>query len=187
MREYLTSVIIACAVATTTAAETNLSTAGNEMVSARLDHASILPSVTNAEVVPGQNRDAIRNECIQGRRVICGRVIKVLSEGLVVDSGYTSLLQAPFNQSWLVSGGAVVKRDPKALELNEPGASCIGPVFLAHYPKKPAVKLYDYVVIQGYPVGDHTYTSVPGIQKTVRNFSAGLDTAIKMNLEAGEK
>ena len=156
-----------------------------------------MPSVATAPVDSALTRtnlasktetaEQIRNACIAGRRTICGRVIKILPEGLVVDSGYTALLQAPFNQSWLVNSGAMVQRDAKALELNEPGSSCIGPVFLIDYPKRPKVQLYDFVVLQGYPVGHHTYTSVPGVQKTLRQFSAGLETAIRLNFEHVEK
>ncbi len=35
----------------------------------------------------------------RGRRHICGRVTQITAEGLVVDSGYVSLLDPPFNQS----------------------------------------------------------------------------------------
>lgn len=173
--------------AATLAAQTNLVSVEKSLSSARPHVAENSLSPTNQAVASPQKFDAIRNECVKGRRMICGRVIKVLPEGLVVDSGYTKLLQAPFNQSWVISSGAVVCRDKKSLELNEPSSPCIGPVLLMHYPKRPVVKLYDYVAIQAYPVGQHTYTSVPGVEKTVRSFSAGLDTAINLRLEAGEK
>lgn len=168
-------------------AQTNIGAASNAVVTAPDLLRQPSGGPTNPVASHTERAEKIRTSCVNGRRVICGRVIKVLPEGLVVDSGYTSLLQSPYNQSWLVSGGALVTRDAKALELNEPGAACIGPVFLTDYPKRPPVKLYDYVVIQGYPVGKHTYTSVPGVPKTIRGFSAGLDTAIRLNLEAGEK
>ena len=146
---------------------------------------------TNATPAPAlsatQRGDDARNMCIANRRVVCGRVLKVFSDGLVVESGYTELTRPPLNQSWLVNGGAVVNRDPKALELNEPGSPCIGIVFLTNIPKRPAVKQYDYITLQAYPTGQHTYTSVPGVDKTVRCFSASLDAAIRVNLEAGEK
>jgi hypothetical protein len=142
---------------------------------------------TNHTTTVAERRDQIRNACIKGRRVICGKVIKIFPDGLVVDSGYTALMNSPFNKSWVVDSGAAVSRDSKTLEVNEPGAACIGIVFLTDIPKRPTPKLYDYVVIQGYPVGQHTYTSVPGVQKTVRGFSAGLETAIRMNLEAEQK
>ena len=80
-----------------------------------------------------------------------------------------------------------MNRDPKILETNEPGSPCIGLVFLIDIPKRPAVKEYDYVGIQGYPAGQYNYLPVPGVQKTIRKFSAGLDTAIRLNVEAGEK
>lgn len=129
----------------------------------------------------------IRNACINGRRAVCGKVIKILPDGLVVDSGYTGLLEPPFNQSWVVTGGASLTRDPQAMEVNKPASAGIGLVFLTDIPKRPAVKLYDYVVLQAYPAGQYTYTPAADVRKTLRKFSAGLDTAIKLNLEAGEK
>lgn len=153
--------------------------------------AQINTNTASTNTVPGisaaQRADEIRNTCITNRRVICGRVLKVLPDGLVVESGYTDLTKPPLNQAWLVNSGAVVKRDPKALELNEPGSPAIGIVFLTNIPKRPAVKQYDYVTLTAYPTGQHTYTSVPGVDKTVRRFSASLDTAIRVNLEAGKK
>ena len=34
--------------------------------------------------------EQIRTDCIQGRRLICGRVLKIFPDGLIVDSGYTN-------------------------------------------------------------------------------------------------
>jgi hypothetical protein len=146
-------------------------------------------SAARTNQTPSLDRRAadIRNACINGRRAVCGKVIKILPDGLVVDSGYTGLLEPPFNQSWVVTGGASLTRDSKAIELNKPASACIGLVFLTDIPKRPAVKPYDYVVIQAYPAGQYTYTPVADVRKTLRKFSAGLDTAIKLNLEAGEK
>jgi hypothetical protein len=146
-------------------------------------------SVTRTNQPPSLDQRAaeIRNACINGRRAVCGKVIKILPDGLVVDSGYTGLLEPPFNQSWVVTGGASLSRDPKAMEVNKPASACIGLVFLTDIPKRPAVKLYDYVVIQAYPAGEYTYMPVADVRKTIRKFSAGLDTAIKLNLETGEK
>ncbi len=44
------------------------------------------------------------------------------------------------------------------------------------------VKPYDYVVLRGYPAGDFTYSSVGDIQRTVRRFSVGLETAVTLRL-----
>jgi len=46
--------------------------------------------------------------------------------------------------------------------------------------------LYDYVILLGYPAGQHTYTSVGDLKKTVRRFSADLQKAVKLNLAAAE-
>src|SRR5437870_447400 len=68
--------------------------------------------------------EQIRTDCIKGRRLICGRVLKVFPDGLVVDSGYTDLLRPPLTESWVVPGTATASRDRTALELNEPGTPC---------------------------------------------------------------
>jgi hypothetical protein len=89
----------------------------------------------------------------------------------------------PLNRSWVVSGTASVTRDTNAVEENKPDALCIGPVFLSNVPKRPPVKLYDYVVIHGYPAGSYSYSPVAGIQKAVRRFSASLERAVQTNLD----
>jgi hypothetical protein len=91
-------------------------------------------------------------------------------------------MSPPLNRSWVVRGSASVSRDPSAVEEKRPDAICIGPVFLSNIPKRPPVKQYDYVVIHAYPAGDYVYSPIEGIQKTVRRFCAGLDSAVKINL-----
>jgi hypothetical protein len=134
----------------------------------------------------GSAADKIRAECIQGRRTICGRILKVLPGGLVVESGYTNLLRPPLDRSWLVPGTVQAAREPNLVEANEPGCVCVGLVFLTDIPKSRAAKPkpYDYVVIQGYPAGQYTYTSVGTTQRTVRRFSAILQSAILVNCDA---
>lgn len=131
--------------------------------------------------------EQIRLRCIEGRRYVAGRVLQVLPEGLVVDSGYSQLLSPPLNRSWLVSGTVSVNRDPNAVEENKPDAVCVGVVLLSKYPKKPAVKQYDYVVMHAYPAGDYLYTPVPGVQKIVRRFSASLDRAVEFIMDRESK
>ena len=130
--------------------------------------------------------EKIRGECIQGRRYVCGRVLQILTNGLVVESGYTDLLQPPLNQSWVQPGTVSLKLDPKVVETTEPDAPCVGTVFLTDIPKRPVVNRYDYVVIHGYPAGHYTYSPAPTVTKTVRRFSAGLETAVALNMKSGE-
>jgi hypothetical protein len=125
----------------------------------------------------------IRTACINGRRCVCGKVIKIVPEGLIVDSGYTALMDPPFTQAWVIPGGALVNRDSKLLERNEPASPCIGTVLLTDFPRRPAVKLYDYVLLQAYPAGEYLYTPVPGVEKPIRKFAGGLDTAVRARLE----
>jgi hypothetical protein len=135
------------------------------------------------------DRETVRAICIEGRRLVCGKILEVLPDGLVVDSGYTDLLRQPLIQSWLVPGTVKASRAENLLEENKPGANCIGLVFLTNLPKgkkfKPAQ--YDYVIIEGYPAGQYTYTSVGSVQRTVRQFSASLNGAVNWNLKTSRK
>lgn len=146
---------------------------------------------TNALASRIQRREQIRTECLQGRRIICGKVLKVLPDGLVVESGYTDLLRPPLNKSWLIASSVAASRPASLVESREPGAACVGVIFLTDLPKshgkaiKP--KQYDYVSLLGYPAGEYTYTSVGTVQKTVRRFSANLVKAVNLNFEAEQK
>jgi|SRR5436190_1124652 len=139
---------------------------------------------TDQASVRGQRAADIRTACINGRRCVCGKVIKIVPEGLVVESGYTALMQPPFTGSWLIPSGALVNRDKNLIERDEPASPCIGTVMLTDFPKRPAVNLYDYVLLQAYPAGEYLYTPVPGVEKQLRKFSGGLDTAVKLKLAA---
>lgn len=142
-------------------------------------------------VAAGQRAEQFRTDCVQRRRIICGKILKVLPGGLVVDSGYTDLLRPALNTSWLVPGSVTASRPPNVIENREPEAVCVGVVFLTDIPKsrggaaKP--KPYDYVVLLGYPSGQYTYTSVGTVQKTVRRFSANISKAVNLNFEVAEK
>ena len=130
--------------------------------------------------------EQIRTECIQGRRIVCGKVLKILPDGLVVDSGYTDLLREPLSQSWVIPGSVSVSRNANVLELNEPGTPGIGLVFLTGIPKRQKVNAFDYVVMMGYPAGQYAYTPAPGVDKLIRKFSCGLDTAVRLVLQVEE-
>jgi hypothetical protein len=133
--------------------------------------------------------EKIRADCIANRRIICGKILKVLPGGLVVDSGYTDLLRPALSSSWLVSGSVVANRPADLIESALPGSPCVGRVFITDLPRlrgaKP--KPYDYVVLLGYPAGQATYTSVGTVQKTVRRFSANLAKAVGLNFASAEK
>ena len=132
--------------------------------------------------------EELRMACIDGRRMICGRILRVLPDGLVVDSGYADLMREPLNKSWLFPGTVAASRPPNQVESREPGAICVGPIFLVDMPKirgagaKP--KQYDYVTLLAYPVGQHTYHSVGDVYKTVREFSGTLQKAVDRKLAA---
>jgi len=150
-------------------------------------------SVTNiaeraaAERQRAQQAEKIRTACLQGGRQICGRVLQILPQGLVVESGYTNLLDPHYRQLWVVPGTAAIPRQLAPTEPDEPGALCVGLVYLADLPKRPAVKLYDYVNLHAYPAGQHAYVPVAGVSHTIRQFAVRLSTAVRLNLEAGSK
>lgn len=134
-----------------------------------------------------QRAEEIRTACINGRRYICGQVLQITPRGLVVDSGYTNLMRRELKGAWLVRGNVSANRPLNFVEGNAPDAICAGLVFLTDIPKRPAVKLYDYVAIEAYPAGHYRYAPVPNVDKTIRRFSVGLLTAVVLNLDAGER
>jgi hypothetical protein len=166
-------------------ADTNPVAATNKTALARAAEKSA--SSQESQNALAQKAEEVRMSCIEGRRYICGRVMQILPGGLVVDSGYAELLKPPFNQSWVVRANVTVTKNPSLIEEKKPDAICVGLVFLTSIPKKPAVKLYDYVVIHGYPAGEHLYAPVPGVEKTIRQFSASLERAVSLTLAASEK
>lgn len=154
------------------------------------------PAQTNgpaAGFVPPTNRlstleisEQLRAQCITGRRSICGKILRIFPDGVLVESGYTNLARGTLTKSWLVPGSVVASRAADLVESREPGTLCVGTVFLTDLPRgKP--HQYDYVIIAGYPTGEYTYTSVGTIRKTVRRFSANLDKAVKTDLAASEQ
>lgn len=145
-----------------------------------------LGNATNLVAKQIARSEQIRNTCVEGRRLVCGRVLQVTPDGLVVDSGYRQLLSPPFNHDWVVRGTARVSHETNAVEANKPGTICVGLVFLSNIPKRPAVRVYDYVVMQGYPAGNRAYVPVPGVEKTIRRFSASLERALEINADRPE-
>lgn len=128
-------------------------------------------------------REQLRAACLDGRRSICGKILRVFPNGLLVESGYTNLLREPLTKSWLVPGSVVASRTENLVESKEPGALCVGMVFVTDLPRgKP--QQFDYVILTGYPTGEFTYNSVGSVRKTVRRFSANLDKAVQANLAA---
>jgi hypothetical protein len=75
-------------------------------------------------------------------------VLQVTKSGLVVDSGYPSLLQPPLNHSWVTRADVVPARPAALLEGTAPDSIAVGLVFLTDTPRRPAVHQYDYVAPQ---------------------------------------
>lgn len=146
---------------------------------------------TNQGLSLAQRYEKTRIDCIQSRRIICGKILKVLPDGLVVESGYTNLMRSPINKSWLIPGTVVATRSANFVEANQPDAVCVGLVFLTDLPKsrgKPKKpKLYDYVNVESFPIGLYTYASVGGLHRTVRQFTTNLPNATQWNFEQSEQ
>lgn len=143
----------------------------------------------NPDVAFAQHVEKIRQGCILNRRMICGKILKIVPEGLVIDSGYTNLARDPLNRSWLMPGTVVAARARNVIEGSQPDSICIGQVFLTDVPgiAGPIPKLYDYVSLEAFPIGQYTYHSVGDLQRTVRKFSTKLAKAVEWQLQQSEK
>jgi hypothetical protein len=146
------------------------------------------PAAANAPAPALDRSEQIRNACLDGRRMICGRVLDILTNGVIVDSGYTDLMREPLNRSWVIPGNVAATKNPNALEANVPGTPCIGTVLLnvSDLPKRGArpIHQYDYIVLLAFPAGEYEYVPVPPIKKTIRKFTGTLEMAVAMNLAA---
>ena len=133
--------------------------------------------------------EEIRAACIQSRRRVCGKILAIQPDGLVVDSGYTNLVRDSLNRSWLVPGTAEANRATNLLEANQLGSVCLGLVFLTEIPRKSGAKprLYDYVNLEAFPAGQYTWKSVGDVRRTMRRFSTKIEKAIQWRLEESEK
>jgi hypothetical protein len=129
-----------------------------------------------------QHVEELRARCIQERRIICGKIVKILPDGIIVDSGYTNLMRASLNQSWLIPGSVAAERATNYVESAAPDSVCLGQVYLTDLPKPPRgtkLNLFDYVVLDGFPMGKYTYTSVGTVEHTVRQFTTKVTTAVR--------
>jgi hypothetical protein len=153
--------------------------------SAQTNAPAASPTSTN-RVPTLELREQLRATCLEGRRSICGKILRVFPNGLLVECGYTNLLREPLTKSWLVPGTVVASRAENLVESKEPGALCVGTVFITNLPRgKP--RQFDYVILAGYPCGEFTYSSVGSVRKTVRRFSANLDKAVQTVLAPAQE
>jgi hypothetical protein len=185
MRRQLTSLILFAAMLSL--AQNNYTAATNHSTNASASPSGALPSQSNPSQSHPRPTAEVRADCIQNRRTICGKILQVLPEGLVVESGYTNLQQRALGRSWLVPGSILASRAPNLVESKEPASLCVGLVFLTDYPKsrRTKPKPFDYAILVGYPTGQYTYTSVGSLQRTVRRFSASLAEAVTSVVTAG--
>lgn len=182
MKFVLIAVLVFVYAAISALAQTNLVVPAN-----RTAAQEAIPDQTSNELVTQnlalmQHVEDLRAISIQNRRIICGRILKVLPDGIVVDSGYTNLMRAPLNQSWLIAGTVVAERAAHLVESRQPDAVCVGQVFVTDLPKPPRgrkLKQFDYVVLEGFPMGQRTYHSVGDLQRTVRQFTTKVAVAVR--------
>ena len=152
-----------------------------------------VPPRTNSEpnstnTLSAVRAEQLRTKCLEERRCVSGRVLKVFTNGVLVESGYPSLLRDSLHGAWHLPGTVVASRPANLIETHEPDSLCVGTVFLTDLPKPRGgksehIEPYDYVVLHSYPAGNYTYTSVGNLTHTVRRFSGGLETAVRLILE----
>ena len=132
--------------------------------------------------------EAMRATCLQGRRLVCGRILAVEPVGMIVECGYSDLLREPLNKSWLVPGTATVARNPSLVEADRPDALVTGTILLTDYPKSRTLKpkVYDYVNLHAYPAGEYFQTLPGGLKKPLRRFAGGIETAVRLQLTPPE-
>jgi hypothetical protein len=133
--------------------------------------------------------EKIRQECIENRRLIAGKILQIQPDGLVIDSGYTNLDRYPLNRFWLVPGTAIAARATNVIEAKQPDSVCIGLVFLTDLPPTAGhtPRLYDYVHLEAFPMGQYTYNSVGDVRRAIRRFSTKLPRAIEWQLNSEAK
>jgi hypothetical protein len=170
-------------------AQTNLDALNKTAVAASGSPTQTFPSQTNEVVSYAQKMEKIRAVCIESRRFICGKILKVLPDGVVVESGYTNLLRAPLNKSWFAPSAVSATRADNLIEGSKPNSIGVGLFFLTNLPDTPRAKpkLYDFVMIEGYPAGQYIYSPVGDVHQTIREFSASLDAAIQWKLNHADK
>ena len=121
--------------------------------------------------------------------MIAGKILQIQPDGLVIDSGYTNLDRYPLNRSWLAPGNVEANRATHVLEDRKPDSICIGLVFIADLPLTSGrmPQLYDYVHIEGFPMGEYTYHSVGDVRRVIRKFSTKLPTAMEWRINSEKK
>jgi hypothetical protein len=129
---------------------------------------------------------AARVRCIEGRRMICGKIVRLLPDGMVVDSGYTNLMRRALESSWLIPGTVEARREPALVERREPDCPAVGLVYLTETPKSKRRKpqLNDFVVMEAFPAGMRHYNSVGDVRRTVRHFTGSLPLAVRSALHS---
>ncbi len=126
--------------------------------------------------------DAVRKSVEANRRLVHGKVIQKIKEGLLISSGAKEVSDAANDSGYQVhkngsvtswSGGTLVEGD-------KPGALAIGYILLQDYPAQASVVDDHELTINAYPVGQFVYDSVGGAKKTIRRFTASLPIATEL-------
>jgi hypothetical protein len=78
---------------------------------------------TNQGLSMGQRVEKARWDCVQNRRIICGKILKAPPGGLIIDSGYTNLMRPPSNRSLLVPGAPNARRPATSSKIRPASAT----------------------------------------------------------------
>jgi len=181
-RQWLTMLVLLLAAGARGQPTASVSARIGQPVPAQTTPVQIQNDITNENMAVMQHVEELRAICIKNRRIICGKIIKVLPDGIVVDSGYTNLMRPPLNRSWLIPATVDVQRTNNFIEGSEPDSVCFGQVFLTDLPKVPPhteLNVFDFVVLEGFPTGEYTYVSAANVQHTVRRFSTKVANAVR--------
>src|ERR1700733_13258996 len=82
-----------------------------------------------------QRYEQVRMEGIQNRRLIAGKIVELLPDGLVVGRCHTNLRRAPLNSSGFLPGTVPAAPPATRVEANPRDPICVGLVFVADLPK----------------------------------------------------
>jgi hypothetical protein len=114
----------------------------------------------------------LKAKLVQGSRRVDGKVLQKISEGLLVESGDLERALQEHNERVYGDTGGVT------FESGIPGGEALGLVLLVDYPD-PNMTDEGHVDIIAYPLGLFSYDTLNKSSKTVRKFSADLETAIR--------
>ncbi len=141
---------------------------------ARAKTAAAARTQDNATVGP------VRFRIAQGSRLISGKVSQNVRSGLLIVSG---------DDEWKkfvdieIAAGRTPKLENYPNDKQPAGSVFVGRCLLEGHPQKESIADGDVITVMGYPAGTHSYTSVEQAARTVKKFSASLETVVDRELK----